>query len=157
MSGLRQAGWRAAGAAAVVCAVDQAIKVLVRGQLQLGEVHELPGPFSLVSVRNDGVAFGAFAGAGALLIAVVAVALTALLVAFLRTGDRPGVWLATGAIFGGAAGNIIDRVAFGAVTDYLKISRWPAFNLADAAIVLGAIGLVWLMDRDPAEPSAAEA
>ncbi len=46
---------------------------------------------------------------------------------------------------------MIDRVAFGAVTDYLKVSRWPAFNIADVAIVLGAIGLVWLMERDAPE------
>lgn len=158
MNGLRSAALRAAAAAAVVCGVDQAVKVVVRSQMEVGAVHDLLGPFSIVSVRNDGVAFGAFAGAGALLIAVIALALTALLVVFLRTGDRPGVWLAAGAIFGGAAGNVIDRVAFGAVTDYLKVSRWPAFNIADLAIVLGAIGLVFLTERggplDLPEPEA---
>ena len=83
--------------------------------------------------------------------------LTALLVTFWKTADRPGVWLATGAILGGAVGNVIDRVAFGAVTDYLKVSRWPAFNIADVAIVLGAIGLVWLMERDAPEQPEPEA
>lgn len=153
MGGQRRSGMiRALAAAVAVCALDQALKAIVRARMEVGEVHELAGPFSLVSVRNDGVAFGAFAGSGVLLIAVVTVALTALLVVFLRSADRPGVWLATGAILGGAAGNIIDRVAFGAVTDYIKVSRWPAFNLADIAIVLGAIGLIWLMERDaPAE------
>jgi signal peptidase II len=102
---------------------------------------------SLVSVRNEGVAFGALAGGGLLLVAFVALALSALLVVFVRTADRPGVWLATGLVLGGAVGNVIDRIAYGAVTDFVKISRWPAFNVADMAIVVGAVLLVWLTER----------
>jgi signal peptidase II len=141
------AALKAGTTALLVCGIDQAVKSIVRSQLQVGDVHELFGPVSLVSVRNEGVAFGALAGGGLLLVAFVALALSALLVVFVRTADRPGVWLATGLVLGGAVGNVIDRIAYGAVTDFVKISRWPAFNVADMAIVVGAVLLVWLTER----------
>ena len=101
----------------------------------------LPG-VQLVHVRNDGVAFGAFGGGGAVVVAVIGVALMALLAYFAPHLGRPLVWLPTGLLLGGALGNIIDRVRDGAVTDFIKLPHWPAFNVADMAITFGVVVLL---------------
>jgi signal peptidase II len=56
------------------------------------------------------------------------------------------VWLPTGLLLGGALGNVVDRVRDGAVTDFLKIPHWPAFNVADVAITVGVVALVFTVD-----------
>lgn len=137
---------RAALVLAAVLAVDQGSKALVRGGMQRGDEDPILPGLKLVHVRNDGVAFGAFSGGGALVIALVAVALLGLLVYFARHTDRRGAWLPVGLLLGGALGNIIDRVADGAVTDFLKIPAWPAFNVADIAITFGVLALLWVLE-----------
>ena len=77
-----------------------------------------------------------FSGGGVLLVLFACAALIALLVFFARHRDRPLVWLPTGLLIGGAAGNLIDRLREGAVTDWFDVSWFPAFNLADVAITL---------------------
>jgi signal peptidase II len=64
------------------------------------------------------------------------------------------MWLAAGLVAGGAIGNLADRVRNGAVTDFVSIGSWPAFNLADVSITLGVLLLVYLYMRD-AEPEEA--
>jgi signal peptidase II len=103
----------------------------------------------LVHVRNSGVAFGLFAGGGALLVAVAALALVALLAFFVTHARRPLAWLPTGLLIGGAAGNLIDRLLDGAVTDFVKLPHWPAFNVADMAITLGVLVLVYVLEGPP--------
>jgi len=76
------------------------------------------------------------------------VALVALLVYFTRHADRSMIWLPTGMLLGGAAGNIVDRLREGAVTDFIKLPLgWPPFNLADTSITLGILILFVLIDR----------
>ena len=106
-------------------------------------------------VNNEGVAFGALGGGGAVVALVIAVAVGALLVFFVRHADRPLVWLPTGMLVGGAAGNVVDRVRDGAVTDFVKLPHWPAFNLADAAITLGVLLLLVVLERDGGAPRGA--
>ena len=130
-----------------VLAADQLSKALIRSLMTEGEVRQIAGPLDLVSVRNDGVAFGALGGSHPWLLVLVAVVILAVLVTVVRGSESRAVWIAAGAIAGGAAGNVIDRVAWGAVTDFIKVASWPAFNLADVAIVCGAIGLVWFAER----------
>ncbi len=60
----------------------------------------------------------------------------------------PGIWLPTGMLLGGAIGNVVDRASRGAVTDYIKLPHWPAFNIADAAITLGVVVLLVVVERD---------
>ena len=60
--------------------------------------------------------------------------------------SRPWLWLPTGLLIGGAIGNLIDRIAHGAVTDFVKLPHWPAFNLADTAITVGVLSLVWVIE-----------
>ncbi len=60
----------------------------------------------------------------------------------------PGIWVPTGLLAGGAIGNVVDRVRDGAVTDFLKLPSWPAFNVADVAITLGVLALLFVVERD---------
>ena len=140
---------RAALVAGVVVALDQLVKAVVRAQLAPGErIAVLPG-VQLVHVRNEGVAFGLLAGGGALLIVVAVAALAALLAFFATHVRRPLAWLPTGLLVGGAAGNLVDRLGDGAVTDFVKLPHWPAFNVADIAITAGVLVLVYVLEGRP--------
>ena len=59
---------------------------------------------------------------------------------------RPWLWLPTGMLVGGAIGNLIDRVANGQVTDFIKLPAWPAFNVADMSITFGVLILLWVLE-----------
>jgi signal peptidase II len=138
---------RAGAVFAAVLVADQVSKAIVRGSLEAGERRDLIPGIDLVRVRNEGIAFGLLGGSRTwLVVLIVVAALGGLLVFFARNADRRGAWLATGLLLGGAAGNIIDRVAHGAVTDWIKLPHWPAFNLADVAITAGVVALVFAVD-----------
>ncbi len=135
--------------AVAVIAADQFTKALARDSISGGSTEELfGGLIKIVDVRNSGVAFGQLSGGGIIVAVVVALALFALVWYFLSHLGTPLIWLATGLVIGGAVGNIIDRVRAGAVTDFIKLPHWPAFNLADAAITVGVISLVVLVEFD---------
>lgn len=139
----------AALTAVFVLVLDQAAKALIRAHLAVGDTHDVLGSaLRFVHVENDGVAFGRFAGNATLVGVIVAGAVIALLVYFLSHLDVPLVWLPTGILLGGALGNIIDRLRAGAVTDYLKLPNWPAFNLADVSITVGVVLLIIVVERD---------
>jgi signal peptidase II len=142
-------GGRAAAVALVTVGADQAVKALVRTTIERGEEVELLLGTELVNVRNRGIAFGLFEGGGALLVIFALVALVALLVFFARHRDRPLVWLPTGLLIGGALGNLIDRTLEGAVTDFIDLPLWPAFNLADVAITFGVLTLLYVLEGPP--------
>jgi signal peptidase II len=136
-----------AGAVMVtVLALDQLTKAWVRSDIDLHETHKfLPG-INLVHVRNTGVAFGFFAGGGIVVLAFTVIALAVLLGYFTLRPDRPLLWLPTGLLIGGAIGNLIDRIAHGAVTDFIKLPFWPAFNLADMSITFGVLALLYVLE-----------
>lgn len=135
--------------AVVVVAIDQLTKSLARNAISgNGSVDLLGGFVKIVDVRNSGVAFGQLSGGGALVPVIVVVAVGALLWYFFSHLETPLIWLATGVVIGGAVGNIIDRVRAGAVTDFIKLPHWPAFNFADAAITCGVVALVVLVEID---------
>lgn len=139
--------WARAGVVlALVLAVDQITKALVRGAIAYGEEDAVLPGLKLVHVRNEGVAFGIDVGGAALLIVVILLALTALLVYFWRHAGEPWLWLPVGLLLGGALGNLIDRVHQGHVTDFLKFPKWPAFNVADVAITVGVIALLLVIE-----------
>jgi signal peptidase II len=141
---------RAAVVTAVVIALDQATKALVRSGVAPGDREGVLPGVELVHVRNDGVAFNQLAGGGALVTIVVAVALLALLAYFATHVGKRLVWLPTGMLLGGALGNVIDRVRAGAVTDFIKLPAWPAFNVADISITFGVLVLLYVIERDGA-------
>lgn len=133
----------ALGVAGVVFVLDQAAKAAVRGSLQPGDSREVLGTVvQLTYVRNTGIAFGQFSGSGVLVGLLVLAALAALLWYFLAHLGTPLIWLPAGMVLGGAAGNLVDRVSQGAVTDYVKLPHWPAFNLADLSITVGVVLMV---------------
>jgi signal peptidase II len=140
---------RALAVLAAVLIVDRLTKHAVVSGIAIGDVHKfLPG-VQLVHIRNSGVAFGFFSGGGALVLVLVLAALGALVVYFMLRPTRPGLWLATGLLVGGALGNLIDRIANGSVTDFIKLPLWPAFNVADMAITFGVLALLYVLEGPP--------
>jgi signal peptidase II len=136
------AGWRRALAVCgAVVLLDQVTKAIVVATLHEGQHESLALGFQLTNTANRGLAFGIGSGQGFVLAATV-VALAVVLVWFALDPARPGLWLAVGLLAGGALGNLADRVRADAVTDFLDPPLWPAFNVADIAITLGAVGLV---------------
>lgn len=139
---------RVAVVAAVVLGGDQLTKALVRHGITPGEEHNLLPGVQLVNTRNHGVAFGFLPGSHTAVTIVIVLALLALLVYFARNTARPLFWLPTGMLLGGAAGNVIDRLRQGSVTDFVKLPLgWPPFNLADVSITVGILLLFVLADR----------
>ena len=144
---MRAAAWRrAAAVAVVVIGLDQLTKALVRAHVERGSVDSILPGVDLVNVRNSGVAFGLLAGGGALVLVLTLAALAGLVVYFATHATKPGVWLPTGLLLGGALGNLLDRVRGEAVTDFIDLPLWPAFNLADVSITVGVIALLWVIE-----------
>jgi signal peptidase II len=131
---------------ACVLLVDQVTKRLVQSGIAEGERDAVFPGVELVHVRNHGVAFGAFAGGATIVALVIGVALVALVVWFVRHAGTRLAWLPTGLLLGGAVGNIFDRVRDGAVTDFVKLPAWPAFNVADIAITFGVLSLLYVLE-----------
>ena len=105
--------------------------------------------FDLVMAWNRGVSFGIGNNGGAwnaVILSGLALVIVAAMLVWLRKAEAPLAQVALGGIIGGALGNVIDRARFGAVADFLDVHsagyHWPAFNLADSAITVGAIFLV---------------
>jgi signal peptidase II len=134
--------------AALVLALDQAAKAAIEAHLVPGEQVDVLGPLGLTLSHNAGVAFGLAGGAGAPLILITLVALGVVVYLFARNPTRPGMWIAAGLLAGGAIGNLVDRVRADAVTDFVDLSPWPPFNLADVAITAGVLLLVFIYLRD---------
>jgi signal peptidase II len=133
--------------AGVVVAADQATKAIVKDAVDPGEHVDLVPGLGLTNVRNTGVAFGALEGAGLLVAVLIAVSLGVLLAYFIANRSLPWLWLPVGMLFGGAAGNLIDRAREGAVVDFIDPVRWPAFNVADSCIVVGVFLLLYVVER----------
>jgi signal peptidase II len=139
--------------AVVVLALDVLTKVLVVSRLEGGEPIELLGGRLLLRVsRNPGAAFS-FAEGATVLFTAVAVAVIVVILRVSRRLFSSGWAVSLGLLLGGAAGNLVDRllrapgVARGAVVDFIDFSFWPSFNVADSAIVSGAVLAVLLSLR----------
>jgi signal peptidase II len=147
---------RAAAVTAAVIVLDQATKAWVRSSVAIGDRDAVFPGVEIVHVRNQGVAFSRFSGGGAVVSVIVGAALVALLVYFVTHMSKPLVWLPTGLLLGGALGNVIDRVRDGAVTDFIKLPGWPAFNVADISITVGVLVLLYVTER-PRDAAARDA
>ncbi len=157
MSAATTRAWSLAGAlCAFVVLVDQAAKAAIEGHIVIGEKVHVLGPLKLTLSHNSGVAFGLAGGGGAALVVVTLLALGVVLYLFSRNPTRPGMWIATGLLAGGALGNLADRVRAGSVTDFIELPHWPPFNLADMAITAGVLLLVFLYLRDAEREPAGE-
>lgn len=139
----------------LVIALDRVTKLYIRGRLtEVDSIPVIPGLFRIVHTENPGAAFGILADSNPVLRAVVLVGISSLVLVFvigtlLKRSGGPSQWMsriALALILGGAVGNLYDRVFRGMVTDFLEIysGGWsfPAFNVADSAITVGAILLL---------------
>lgn len=139
----------------LVLIADQLSKWWVVNQLHLPELRQivLLPVLNLTMVRNEGVTFGLLNGLGSrghLILVMIALAVVVALGFWLRRAESKVVAVAIGAIAGGAIGNVIDRVRFGAVVDFIHAHintpwgdiSWYVFNVADAAIVCGVVALI---------------
>ncbi|MDQ3691634.1 MAG: signal peptidase II [Chloroflexota bacterium] len=136
------------GTAVVLYAVDQITKALVVANVAFGDRHDVIGNLAqLWHVRNDGAAFSILPGATWLFVPVTLVAI-GMVVYFHRSLLNRGLWIhvVLGAILAGALGNLTDRLRFGYVVDFVSVgfgdTRFPTFNVADSAVVLGIGALV---------------
>jgi len=134
--------------AAAAIILDQFTKYLVISRFRLFEsITVVPGCFNLTYVRNPGAAFGILAGAegpwrSVFFVSVTLVAMAVLVFLVRKTEDRLSL-IAFALIGGGALGNLIDRIRFGQVVDfiewYVRSYHWPTFNVADSAISAGVV------------------
>jgi signal peptidase II len=137
---------RAVAVVGLTVVVDQATKAIAVASLERGEEVNVFLGLDMTYVRNEGVAFGALSGGGAALVTAIALALAGLATYFVLNSAVPLLWLPVGLILGGALGNLADRARDGAVVDFIDPIAWPAFNLADAAIVVGVLGLLYVAE-----------
>ena len=136
---------RGLAVAAILLVADQVSKwVILEHVMVPPRIIEVTGFFNLVMVWNKGVSFGMFGDGGEVgrwLLTALALAICGFLLHWLRQSDRWMPVLAIGMVIGGAIGNVIDRIRFGAVADFLDVHamgyHWPAFNVADSGIVVG--------------------
>lgn len=138
----------------VTLLVDQSSKALVKYLLPEGQsLPVVPHLFHLTYIRNPGAAFGLFAYQTTFFIlATFVIIVLVLLLARRIPEQRRLLKLSMGLILGGALGNLSDRLRSGLVIDFLDFRFWPVFNLADCAIVIGALLLVWEVWRGGREP-----
>ena len=148
MTGARRAWLLAGTLCAAVIVVDQVAKAIVRSQIVIGEQVDVFGPLGLTQTHNTGVAFGLAGGTGAPLVILMLVALGVVTYLFAQDPGRPGMWVASGLLAGGAVGNLIDRVGAGHVTDFIELPPWPPFNVADVCITFGVVLLVLIYLRE---------
>lgn len=137
-----------AATAAIIVAIDQLTKAVIVSAIGPGspdfQVAVGGGWVALEYAENRGAAFGLFSTLTPVLIALSVSILVGVLIYFFRTPNptRAEV-ISVGAIAGGALGNLVDRVRLGYVVDFVAIGPWPNFNIADSAITLGVLGLIW--------------
>lgn len=133
-----------------IIGADQAVKWVIRETVERGDAHAVVWPLKIVHVTNSGAAFGMFQGAGPLLVMTSILGMAAIVVfLFNPSFAHPLMRLGLALMLGGAVGNLIDRVKDGEVVDFIKVPNFPAFNVADSAITIGVLVLVWAMLREP--------
>lgn len=136
-----------AATAVTLVILDQVTKHLVTARLRVnGVIEVVPGLFNIVLYRNPGAAFSVFNAGGYIrTLFLIAVSVAALVIIFvlIRQSKDTLMSFALSMVAGGAAGNLIDRVRYGSVIDFLDFYagnyHWPAFNVADSAITVGVI------------------
>ncbi len=145
------------GLAAIVILADQVTKTLILGAFQLGDARPVTEWFSLVRAHNTGAAFSFLAGASGWqrwFFVVLGVGASVFIVWMMRSHPTQKLFcFAVSMVMGGALGNVIDRLLHGYVVDFLQVrfdflaplfhgGHFPAFNIADSAITLGAVCLI---------------
>jgi signal peptidase II len=146
--------------AAFVIAADQATKAWIMSAFRHGESLVVTTFFDLVFVFNPGAAFSFLRDAGGWqrwFFLVLALGISGWIVTMLRRhANEPLLAFSLALVLGGALGNVIDRIRLGAVVDFLSFHiadyYWPAFNVADSAISIGVVLLIWQQFRSKPSP-----
>ena len=153
--------------ALIIVVADQALKAWILSVVNLPQIGTRPlfGPFALTMVWNQGVSFGFLRADHDIvrwLLAGFSIGVAVLLAVWVRKADRPLFATAVGLVMGGAIGNVIDRIRFGAVADFIDVRPLTAglfpwiFNLADSAISIGICLLLLDMLRQDGRERAAK-
>lgn len=129
--------------------IDRFLKLLVSVNVGYGESIAVLPFFNITHLNNTGIAFSFFTGNNKILL-VINLAVILLLVYVLKFNNlkKGSVYIAYGLILGGALSNLWDRFFYGGVIDYIDFKVWPVFNVADAAITIGAMLIVYSMFKD---------
>lgn len=137
------------GLAGLVWLLDRASKIWITRTMQLWAVRPIAGQWlTFTYVHNTGAAFGVLGGR-TFALSLLTIAVLAGLFFFREKLDalsRSGKF-ALSLIIGGALGNLFDRLVLGHVIDFIDLQFWPVFNLADSAIVVGAVMMAWAVWR----------
>ena len=135
--------------AALVVLADLGTKAIILNTLTFGSAIEVMPFFNLVLVMNKGISFSMFSGFDAWILTAVAFFISAILLYFLIKEKDAFTRTCLALILGGALGNIVDRIRYKAVVDFLDFHafgwHWPAFNIADSAICIGVVLLLFRM------------
>ena len=124
----------------IILTVDQITKELIKHHLLLGQSLPQDGPFRITFITNSGGLFGVMPGYTTFFtVASIAGILLLVLLYRTQTGSSNSMRLSLGLLVGGAIGNLIDRLRYDYVIDFIDIGPWPIFNLADSSIVIGII------------------
>jgi len=140
--------------AGAVLILDRLTKAWVRHHYALGQSRRITSWFYLTFVLNTGTAFGMFQGNNKALLILALLILAMLLYGARGLSERGGFWGALGValVLGGAVGNVLDRIHFGQVIDFLDFRVWPVFNVADSAITVGTLFImIGLLRKEPPE------
>ncbi len=141
--------------AGLVVVIDQLVKLWARSALVLNRDYWLFEPvLSLTHIQNTGVGFGLFSGNPMLFFWVGVMFLGALVYFYDRIPARGMIPLYVGLLVGGTLGNMIDRLAFSSVTDFINFHVWPVFNIADMSAFVGVVGLILEEGRKKGRSSA---
>jgi len=135
--------------------LDQLTKVIIRKTVAIsGTVEVIKGFFELNYAENTGAVFGVFRGGNSILIFIGVIAIAFVFVYYKQFKQDIWMRVSLGFILGGALGNLADRLLYGFVTDFIRIRLWlfrlvwwPNFNIADAAVLIGAIMMIISMFR----------
>ncbi|HET7005962.1 MAG TPA: signal peptidase II [Candidatus Binatia bacterium] len=159
--------WRNIGLwLAAIVVLDQSTKIIVQRTMALYQsIPIIDGLFNLTYVRNTGAAFGIFAGSAEIFrrpfLILVSILASGFIISLLRRLEdrQKGLLSALAFVLGGAIGNLIDRIFYGEVIDFLDVYwrdyHWPAFNIADSFITVGvAIALYCLYKHEGSDPFA---
>lgn len=150
---LQWVGFAAVAVAAIVA--DQLTKRVIESRLALDESHRVLPGIAITHVQNTGIAFGVLPGRLGIVSALTAAAVAWMLVHFARSGARHVLFpVALGLLVGGSVSNLADRLREGHVTDFIHVSHWPTFNLADSFIVVGVLLLAYGLSRVERPPAA---
>ena len=136
--------------AVCILLIDQFCKYFVRSKLALGEsIPLIKNVFHLTLMHNSGAAFGLLQDQTHIL-TFLSILTVAIILIFYRRVARSGFifQVAFGLIVGGASSNLADRLMFGHVIDFIDFRVWPVFNIADSALTVGVILLLWKINRN---------